>query len=469
MAVTFNISWNYSWRLSSAPSNWDAMWVFVKYRRNGGSWAHASLMDTGHSVPAGATLTTALKDPGSPYNIATNPVVGAFIYKSAAGFGQSNFTSVKLLWNYTQDGVVQGDSVAFQVHAVHMVYVPQEAFYAGDHNTSASSYRQGSSDNDPWYIGSESQIVTSSGAGSGTGIGGTNAEYYDAGSITIPAAFPKGFEAFYMMRHELTQDQWLDFFNTLPSGTPRTNRDLTSSSGKNTDGLASGNNINWPSSGDATLPQTGGSGRTYCTTPANFVSWADLAAWLDWAGLRPMTELEYEKAARGPSTAVAGEYAWGTTSGTVATGTSENGRVAEVPSTPIASNVLWAATPSPNRPVRVGSFASNNYGITSRVNSGGSYYGVLELSGNLRERAITTGNSDGRNFTGIHGDGAVDSSGEANVTNWPSNSTASGAGFRGGAYSDSSSRARVSDRNDAATTASGRAASYGGRGVRTAP
>jgi formylglycine-generating enzyme required for sulfatase activity len=466
MAVTFNLRWNYSWRLASGPSNWDAVWVFVKYRRNGGAWAHASLMDTGHTAPAGATLTPALRTSGTAFNIATNPAVGAFVYKNAPGFGPNNFTGVKLLWNYVQDGVAQGDSVAFQIHAVHMVYVPPGAFYAGDNNASTSSYRQGSSDNDPWYISGEGAITTANIPGTGTGVGGTNAEYYDAAGFTIPAGFPKGHAAFYMMRHEITQEQWLYFFNTLPSGTPRNNRDVTSSTGKNSDSVVNGNNVRWLDTGDATLPEP--LSRKYCTHPANYLSWADLAAWLDWAGLRPMTELEYEKAARGPLTAVAGEYAWGTNTGTHATGVTNLGVITEVPNTPgTANNVVWGNNYA--RPVRVGSFASNNYGITSRVNSGGSYYGVLELSGNVRERAITTHNSGGRNFTGIHGDGAVDSNGEANVTNWPSSSTADGVGFRGGSYSDLSDRARVSDRLDAANTLAGRAAAYGGRGVRTAP
>src|SRR5579859_7102110 len=30
--VTFNIAWDHSWRISATPSNWDAAWVFVKFR-----------------------------------------------------------------------------------------------------------------------------------------------------------------------------------------------------------------------------------------------------------------------------------------------------------------------------------------------------------------------------------------------------------------------------------------------------
>ena len=45
----------------------------------------------------------------------------------------------------------------------------------------------------------------------------------------------------------------------------------------------------------------------------NNLSWADLAAYLDWAALRPMTELEFEKVCRGTMPRVAGEYPWGDT------------------------------------------------------------------------------------------------------------------------------------------------------------
>src|SRR4051812_21615191 len=30
--VSFSISWDHSWRISATPANWDAAWVFVKFR-----------------------------------------------------------------------------------------------------------------------------------------------------------------------------------------------------------------------------------------------------------------------------------------------------------------------------------------------------------------------------------------------------------------------------------------------------
>ncbi|HCR53204.1 MAG TPA: hypothetical protein DIW27_02215, partial [Cytophagales bacterium] len=34
---------------------------------------------------------------------------------------------------------------------------------------------------------------------------------------TIPANYPKGFNAFYTMKYEVSQKQYADFFNTLPT------------------------------------------------------------------------------------------------------------------------------------------------------------------------------------------------------------------------------------------------------------
>ncbi len=42
--VQFNLSWQNSFRLASGASNWDAAWVFVKYKiGTNGTWKHATL------------------------------------------------------------------------------------------------------------------------------------------------------------------------------------------------------------------------------------------------------------------------------------------------------------------------------------------------------------------------------------------------------------------------------------------
>jgi hypothetical protein len=179
-----------------------------------------------------------------------------------------------------------------------------------------------------------------------------------------------------------------------------------------------------------------------------------------------MTEREFEKAARGTGTAANDEYPWGVAVPTPATGISAGGFIDERPSN-LGANSNFSSNLT--GPIRVGSFAMLNYGSASRFGAGGSFYGVLELGGNLRERAVTVANTGGRAFTGVHGDGAVDANGQANATNWPDSTTASGIGFRGGSYTEAASQMRVSDRTAASTTNANRANNFGGRGVRRAP
>jgi formylglycine-generating enzyme required for sulfatase activity len=471
--INFDISWNNSWRSTDsgapAPNNWDAAWVFVKFQKNGGDWQHASLNDTGHTVPSGASLDVGLVDTSASFNIATNPGVGVFIYRSADGTGTFSKSGFSLSWKYTQDGVSTNDTIVIRVYAIEMVYIPTESFFAGDNATATNSFRQGSSDNDPWYIGSESAIVTGTQAGSGTGVAETAAEYRDPLNLgyTLPAEFPKGYQKFYMMKGEISQYQWVSFFNTLTS-TQKTTRDVTSSTnaGKNQDTPpVYRNNVSW-TSGDATLPDQG-SGATYASVAMNYLSWADLAAYLDWAGLRPMSELEFEKAGRGPYRSVSGEYAWGTASITGATSVSNAGKSNEAPGA--AANCVYNNAAGVRGPMRVGAMAA---GDATRIESGAGYYGLMDLSGNLWERPVTVYNSTGRGFNGAkHGNGVLTSGvagGNADVTTWPS-TDAIGVGFRGGHWGSTASFARLSARDVGAPSNASRYINSGGRGVRSAP
>ena len=478
--VTFNLTWRASWRRTAVIGNWDAAWVFVKFRTTTGGtigdWKHASLNNSGHSAPSGATLTTGLVDTSSAFNIATNPVVGAFIYRSSDGAGTFTANNVALSWNYSQDGVSNSDTVEIRVFGIEMVYIPQGGFFAGDNATSTAAFRQGSSDTDPWWIGSESAISVTNSAGSGTGVrpekaaeyyyvsGGLSGEDATGSAFTLPDAFPKGYQAFYMMKGEISQAQWVTFFNTL-TNTQKSTRDITSATngGKNSDGLSSRNNVSW-TSGDATLPDQGG-GATYEGVATNYLSWADLTAYLDWAGLRPMSELEFEKAGRGIQRAVSGECAWGSTSLTIANSITNEGLPTEAPGN--AANCVSGNDANVQGPMRVGAVA---YGDTTRIEGGFGYYGVGDLSGNVWERCVTVGNSTGRSFAGrYHGNGTLDSSGDQNISTWPSATTASGAGFRGGGWRSGLADGRLSDRGDAALTLATRISRHGGRGVRIAP
>jgi hypothetical protein len=196
----------------------------------------------------------------------------------------------------------------------------------------------------------------------------------------------------------------------------------------------------------------------------SYINWADLAAYLDWSGLRPMSELEYERAGRGPYRAVSGEFAWGTSSITQATTILNGGLTNERAQS--GARATYGNHPNVQGPLRVGSFA---YGVSTRIAAGAGYYGAMDLTGNVRERTVTVGNSTGRAFEGrYHGNGQLNESGNSNVSTWPG-TNAVGAGFRGGHWANSSGSAYLSIRGNAALVSTSRLSSDGGRGVRTAP
>jgi formylglycine-generating enzyme required for sulfatase activity len=196
--------------------------------------------------------------------------------------------------------------------------------------------------------------------------------------------------------------------------------------------------------------------------------WSDCVAYAAWAGLRPMTELEYEKACRGPLVPVPNEYAWGTDriAGTNSPESPRDGysirnagrtdeRVDwEGENGPDATrgNAAWwgaieqgtgsFAVHAINGPLRVGIFATSESG---RVAAGASYWGILELTGNLWERLVTVGYEGGRRFAGTHGEGSL-----AQPAGW-SFSNGHEFGIRGGGsgwWKDHSGTPRVSDRTN---------------------
>ncbi len=175
-----------------------------------------------------------------------------------------------------------------------------------------------------------------------------------------------------------------------------------------------------------------------------------------------MTELEYEKACRGSEPGLANEYAWGTTSITKQTGHSGTDGSGSETATPASANCCYDS--AMGGPVRVGIYATASSG---REAAGATYWGVMEMSGNLWERPVTVGNTDGRDFTGTHGDGTLDSGGDATNADWPG-ANAAGVGLRGGRWNSSTS-ILVSDRKNAAYTTSGGGLNSGWRAGRLAP
>jgi hypothetical protein len=155
-----------------------------------------------------------------------------------------------------------------------------------------------------------------------------------AGTINVPANFPKGVNEFYCMKYEVTQGAYTDFLNTLAKvhigAPPATVNRNTNNFGNNRHRISYNTSTFWAS----------------CDRPdraCNFLSQEDLFAYLDWACLRPMTEIEYEKVCRGTALFAADEFPWGSTNNQVlvaANGLSgaENG--AETVLTPNANRLV---------------------------------------------------------------------------------------------------------------------------------
>jgi len=455
-----DISWDNSWKNTT---NYDAIWVFLKYSTDAGvTWSHASMSSLG-------TNPMGFSTPSNFEIIVPSDEKGFFLQRTDMMSGSVSAESVQFVWDYAQDGL--SDSTAKssvtinKVFGIEMVYIPEGSFYLGD-GASSSEYRlkEGSSDDDPWYISEESALTTTSAANEGFYYqsSSTSGENSTGSVFLIPTSFPKGYAASYVMKYELTEGQWVSFFNSL-SPSEKINRDITGSSegAKNSDAIVNRNTLSWDDSSPASLAETLRPDR-----PVSYISWPDLLAYADWAALRPLSEMEYEKVARGVDVSpIANEYAWGTTSLNTASSTEIYPSSADEDGTEqifdgnanINRNALgWSSgdgrvggiAQGQSGPLRVGIFAESS---TSRVTSGSGYYGNMELSGNLSEMVVTVGRSQGRQYLGTHGDGILTSisSYEGNATNidWPGINSVDasrgvtgtvGSGYRGGDFSSSS-------------------------------
>lgn len=465
--VQLDISWENSWRTSSAPNNWDAAWVFVKYRvsiANGGDglWKHATLNLTGHTAPSGSTITPA------------SDGTGAFIYRDGDGIGPFAKTGLQLRWNYGANSVADNAIVDIQGFAIEMVYVPEGSFNLGSGGSEAGHFYEYPTTTDTYTVGSEGAITVGEVSGNlwGTITGGGSATIGEAG--TIEASYPKGYAAFYCMKYEISQQDYVDFLNALTYTQQATRTAIAPNSAAGTY-LYNGfrNKIKISTSGVATtIPAVYATDHPYVA--CNDLSWADLTAYLDWSGLRPMTELEFEKSCRGTIPAVANEYAWGTagiagTPYTLNNSGANNEVIATNYSTTVGNASYNSTDGSIDGPLRAGIFAGTGSN-TGRISAGATYYGIMEMSGNLWERPVTVGNATGRAFTGIHGNGTLDATGNADASNWPG-INATGAGRRGGTWSSgSANQLHISDRQLAASLSDdARSSTFGGRGVRLAP
>lgn len=463
--VSFQVSWENAWRLTSPPANWDAVWIFVKFRACNEftqPWTHGVISTNlaDHTIPA--ALEAVLSD-GSGVGIDPAPNNLGIMLRPANPGTYATFGPHAVTLKVTN--LPTSGQYDFRIFGIEMVFIPEGAYTLGTLDGSATlsseaayAFDQNGNSSDPhvpYNITSEA-AVTLRWAGSGST------------SINVPAAFPKGYKAFHVMKYEISQGQYAAFLNTLPSGAASLR--YPGNFGTNRNRLA--NNGSYPDQYYSDREDRA----------QNFLSWYDFTAYLDWAALRPITEMEYEKICRGPLPEVRGEYAWGTTNiafGTTLSITPENGT--EIFSAPAnanctGGNVTYTGGDGGQGPVRVGIHAKP--GSPTREASGAAYYGVMDMSGNVWEMVVMVSAPDGTvgapAYTGTWGDGVLDwATGQANQTDWPLGNPA-GFGLRGGSWGNTAPSFRVSHRacsypgHTCVSTRnpSSRLSNVGGRGAR---
>ena len=111
-SVAFDVAWDNSFR---DDLNWDAVWVFVKFREPGQSWRHADISTdaSAHRIGEnnGVLATLAPAADGR----------GIFLHRADDGFSSIDWERVSLAWPLAGDGVDKSASVEIEVIGLPMV------------------------------------------------------------------------------------------------------------------------------------------------------------------------------------------------------------------------------------------------------------------------------------------------------------------------------------------------------------
>ncbi|MFH1006650.1 MAG: SUMF1/EgtB/PvdO family nonheme iron enzyme [Candidatus Latescibacterota bacterium] len=274
------------------------------------------------------------------------------------------------------------------------------------------------------------------------GIGGSGYNNYSASETEVTSAaqvpsgaltgWPNGYSEFCVAKYEVSQGGWVDFLNTLSDAEAEWYY-----APYNKDGTWG---VNQGSFGNNVLASGAADNTFSTTTPTrgmNFLNWNDCRAYACWCGLRPMTEMEFEKAGRGASTygpeGGKATYPWGNEAPSTTTGPIEGG-------THTIYRANYYESGISQKPIQVGWYLAQSYANDDYT--GASIYGVTDLAGNNFEHML--------NCQSIsipqHGNGSVITGSAPDYTgfNWPNAS--SGKGLRGGGWTTSSSPLPVSYR-----------------------
>ncbi len=342
--VQFDLNWGYAWKDSI---NWDAAWVFMKYKNAAGEWKPCKIKTTGFD-----------HGQGTPNNIQIPAdQMGAFVSLEQYGNAHMDISGMQLQWDYSAEGLSNPGAVEVKVFAVEMVYVPQGDFNLFKNFGGTTIIAPG--DNFGVINTRLTPVLTYSG-GACRVKGDAGLDSNADGNVDNPD-YPTGYTPFYAFKYEMSEQQYADFLNCL-TGTQISSLGVAGSS------ITLNNGVYF-----ASAPNRACNGFTDVRA----------LAYADWVGLRPMTILEYSKAALGPYQPIANS---------------------QVPLSGYFSNAI------------VQNVGNTDSGSSMKTSSGSGYFGMKDLGGNVAEEMV---NLNAVNFSkNIHGDGALSANGSSDVANW---------------------------------------------------
>jgi hypothetical protein len=342
--IQFDLNWGYSWKDSI---NWDAAWVFMKYKTATGEWKPCKIKTTGFDHGQGTLNNIQV----------SSDQMGAFVSMSQYGNAHVDIQGMQLQWDYSAQGLSNPGAVEVKVFAVEMVYIPQGEFYLFRDYGGATIAAPG---NNCGVINTRFTPVLTYSGGTCRVKGDAGLDSNADGTIDNPD-YPTGYTPFYAFKYEMSDQQYADFLNCLTT-TQITTLGIAGSS------ITINNGVYF-----ASAPNRACKGFTD----------ARALAYADWSGLRPLSILEFSKAALGP-------YNFPTPS-----------------FNPIGGS--YAAI----TPADVGSGDGNG---STRSASGSGYYGMKDMGCNVAEEVV---NLNFINFSkNFHGNGILNTLGNSDVGNW---------------------------------------------------
>ena len=335
--IQFDAAWTGSWR---NDLNHDAAWIFFKVRPEGAKeWQHIRLAADRELNPTGyASEGNRKMDFLVPKG--EDGYTGMFVRQA----GQSSpcsivLTHVTAVWDLSKsEGIGRDTKVQIIAVILKMVYIAEGPFYLGSGGTEPAGWYEYSApkkeraatfgitnatarivvhegvDDSPDF---PAYLVKNAGpipTGKKPGLLWARGAEPEEGEI--PATFPNGYRAFYVMKDSINPSDYATFLNTVPAQVADALYDKEGGYFVGTyynfeEGKTNPRVISREGTGpDYTYTQTmsthGVVARGW-TSGMRWLNWEGGASFAAWAGLRPFTELEFEKYMRGPRQPVPNE------------------------------------------------------------------------------------------------------------------------------------------------------------------